>query len=146
MLKYIFVVGKSTRKIVFLLTPAGIGDFKSVIRISPSYKTKQTKNRVVGVTVSLFTIKKKLICVWPLLYRGTFNQVFNPATETACIKTQETKLPGTRQLNDANRKKKWIFYRLGWGLCLFVCFCTLYRLTGLLEFSGCRSGVSVHTT
>lgn len=65
MLKYIFVVGKSTQKIVFLLTPAGIGDFKSVIRISPSYKTKQTKNRVVGVTVSLFTIKKKkkLICM-----------------------------------------------------------------------------------
>ena len=147
MLKYIFVVGKSTRKIVFLLTPAGIGDFKSVIRISPSYKTKQTKNRVVGVTVSLFTIKKKInLYVWLLLYRGTFNQVFNPATETACIKTQETKLPGTRQLNDANRKKKWIFYRLGWGLCLFVCFFTFYRLTGLLEFSGCRSGVSVHTT
>ena len=48
---------------MFLLTPAGIGDFKSVIRISPSYKTKQTKNRVVGVTVSLFTIKKKLICM-----------------------------------------------------------------------------------
>jgi len=38
--KYIFVVGKSTQKIVFLLTPAGIGDFKSVIRISPSYKNK----------------------------------------------------------------------------------------------------------
>lgn len=60
MLKYIFVVEKSTQKIVFLLTPAGIGDFKSVIRISPSYKTKQTKNRVVGVTVSLFTIEKKI--------------------------------------------------------------------------------------
>lgn len=40
MLKYIFVVGKSTQKIVFLLTPARIGDFKSVIRISPSYKNK----------------------------------------------------------------------------------------------------------
>ena len=42
MLKYSFVVAKSTQKIVllFLLTPAGIGDFKSVIRISPSYKSK----------------------------------------------------------------------------------------------------------
>lgn len=63
-IKYIFVVGKSTQKIMFLLTPAGIGDFKSVIRISPSYKNKtKRKNRVVGVTVSLFTIEKKLICM-----------------------------------------------------------------------------------
>ena len=60
MLKYIFVVAKSTQKIVFLLTPAGIGDFKSVIRISPSYKNKTTKkNRVVAVTVSLFTMGKQ---------------------------------------------------------------------------------------
>lgn len=63
-IKYIFVVGKSTQKIMFLLTPAGIGDFKSVIRISPSYKNKtKRKNRVVGVTVSLFTIEKKIICM-----------------------------------------------------------------------------------
>lgn len=64
MLKYIFVVGKSTRKIVFLLTPAGIGDFKSVIRISPSYKNKtKQKNRVVVVTVSVFTMEKKKLRV-----------------------------------------------------------------------------------
>ena len=147
MLKYIFVVGKSTQKIVFLLTPAGIGDFKSVIRISPSYKNKTNKKQSSWSYSKPFYHRKKInLYVWPPLYRGTFNRVFNPATETACIKTQETKLPGTRQLNDANRKKKWIFYRLGWGFCLFVCFFTLYRLTGLLEFSGCRSGVSVHTT
>ena len=62
MLKYIFVIAKSTQKIVFLLTPAGIGDFKSVIRISPSYKNKTTttkKNRVVAVTASLFTMEKQ---------------------------------------------------------------------------------------
>ena len=45
MLKYIFVIAKSTQKIVFLLTPAGIGDFKSVIRISPSYKNKTTTTK-----------------------------------------------------------------------------------------------------
>ena len=59
MLKYIFIAAKSTLKIVFLLTPAGIGDFKSVIRISPSYKNKTKKNRAVPVTVSLFTMKKQ---------------------------------------------------------------------------------------
>ena len=45
MLKYIFIAAKSTLKTVFLLTPAGIGDFKSVIRISPSYKNKTKKKQ-----------------------------------------------------------------------------------------------------
>ena len=74
----------------------------------------------------------------PLLYRGTFNQVFNPATETACIKTQETKLPGTRQLNDANRKKKMNILQIGLGslfICLFFYTLPIDRLAGVFRVS-----------
>lgn len=64
MLKYIFVVGKSTQKIVFLLTPAGIGDFKSVIRISPSYKNKTNKKKSSwSYSKPFYHRKKKLICM-----------------------------------------------------------------------------------
>lgn len=76
---------------------------------------------------------------------GHSNAFLNPATETACIKTQETKLPGTRRLNHANRKKK-DYLHIGLGFLFVFFFSTLvYRLPGLLGCSGCRSGVFVHT-
>ena len=65
-----------------------------------------------------------------------------PQRKQHVFKTPETKHPGTRQLNHANRKKKMNILQIGLGF-LFICFFfSLYRLPGLLEFSGCRSGVS----
>ena len=49
-------------------------------------------------------------------------------------------------ITQTERKNEYFTDWVGVSVYLFVCFFSLYRLPGLLEFSGCPSGVSVHTT
>lgn len=141
MLKYIFVVAKSTQKIVFLLTPAGIGDFKSVIRISPSYKNKTTKKKQSSCSYSKpfyhgKTIKQRVTAPLPWDIQPGF---WTPRLKQHVLKHGKPNTPEhVNWITQTERKNEYFTDWVGVpGFCLFVClfFFTLpiARLAGVFR-------------
>lgn len=125
MLKYIFVVAKSTQKIVFLLTPAGIGDFKSVIRISPSYKNKTTKKKQSSCTYSKpfyhgKTIKQRVTAPLPWDIQPGF---WTPRLKQHVLKHGKPNTPEhVNWITQTERKNEYFTDWVGVSVYLFVCF------------------------